>query len=238
MREREDGCDTLDFDLDLGARQPIAEVRARVRADRWDVLPGMVVKVEGAGPADGRWLVSTVRVNLLDRSGFAEVTLRKPVPKKPEPAAERIERDRENAPGAGDGDGAAEAIYAECLRISEAGPPYVYGGGHGPPLSSLRSGQGLDCSSSSSLALFRAGAFRGNVAQVSGWFAQHYGRRGRGQFVTVWANAEHMFIEFNIPGKRATRFDTSPHGSGGSGARMRYTERSTAGFTPRHWPGT
>jgi hypothetical protein len=39
-------------------------------------------------------------------------------------------------------------LYREAKRISDAGGTYVYGGGHGPRLSSLSSGQGLDCSSS------------------------------------------------------------------------------------------
>jgi hypothetical protein len=113
----------------------------------------------------------------------------------------------------------------------------VYGGGHGPPLSRLRGGQGLDCSSSTSLALYRAGLFEGRkVSLVSGDFNQ-WGHAGRGKFFTVWYNGGHVWIELNIPHVRADRFDTSPHGSGGSGPRLRYTHRSHAGFAARHFPG-
>jgi hypothetical protein len=99
-----------------------------------------------------------------------------------------------------------------------------------------QSGQGLDCSSSSSLALKRAGLFSDNVAWVSGRFASSYGQPGPGQHFTVWANGGHVWIEFHGLGA-AKRFDTSPHGSGGRGPRLRYTPRSTSGFVARHWPG-
>jgi hypothetical protein len=74
------------------------------------------------------------------------------------------------------------------------------------------------------------------VSLVSGDFNQ-WGHAGRGKFFTVWYNGGHVWIELNIPHVRADRFDTSPHGSGGSGPRLRYTHRSHAGFAARHFPG-
>jgi hypothetical protein len=91
--------------------------------------------------------------------------------------------------GEAGGKGKAGRLYAEAKRISDAGGPYVYGGGHGPALSSLSSGQGLDCSSSVSLALRRAGLFSGTRSWVSGDFAARYGVPGRGEEFTVWANS-------------------------------------------------
>lgn len=236
LREGENGVDWIDFDVDIFARgkNPIGEVTVRARADRWLSRPGDVVIVEGQGPADGRWLVVNVKLDLVDPSGTIDVVLRKPVPKLAEPEAETGTRP--------DDEGTTKSskvrqLYTEALKISDQNRAYVYGGGHGPSLTGIGPKDGLDCSSSTSLALKRAGMFDGQSAIVSGDF-KSWGQKGEGKYVTVWYSTEHVWVEFKIPGKRGKRFDTSPHGSGGSGPHMRYTERSTAGFEPRHWPGT
>jgi len=50
-----------------------------------------------------------------------------------------------------------KALYDACKHISSQARPYVYGGGHGVLLTSILPVDGLDCSSSCSLALSRAG---------------------------------------------------------------------------------
>jgi hypothetical protein len=95
--------------------------------------------------------------------------------------------------------------------------------------------RGLDCSSSCSLALFRAGLFNHDTAIVSGDFGS-WGHSGEGKYFTVWYNNGHVWIQFHGLGN-ADRFDTSPHGSGGRGPHLRFSPRSAAGFKPRHWPG-
>jgi hypothetical protein len=57
----------------------------------------MVALVPDHGPMAGRWLVSTLRRSLLDTTGALEVTLRKPIPAKPEPASDVVDRDATNA---------------------------------------------------------------------------------------------------------------------------------------------
>lgn len=225
--EGEQGVDVMDFDVDMGARLPVAEVNVTARADRWIARPGMVVSVRECGPADGRWLVSSIRRDLLDPSGSAEIVLRKPIPKKAEPA--------DTVTTKALSDGKASDALTEAKRISAQNRAYVYGGGHGGSLSSIGPHDGLDCSSSCSLALKRAGMFPGSSAIVSGDFAASWGKPGKGEHMTVWANAEHVWIEWP---KLGVRFDTSPHGDGPSGPHVRHSRRSTAGFTPRHWPGT
>lgn len=126
-----------------------------------------------------------------------------------------------------------ERLRAECEKISRAGGPYVYGGGHGPRLSLIRSGSGMDCSSSTSLALRRAGMFSSPIAWVSGLFI-HWGEAGKGRYFTIFAHSGHVFIEFYEP---YARFDTSPHGDGGNGPRMRHAPRTHDGFAARHLPG-
>jgi hypothetical protein len=223
------------YDVDWG--KPTSELTLSVVLDRWGAAPGSLIVVDGFGPPDGRWLVVNVTRDYF--SPVASVTCRQPGKEKLEPAAERASR-AVNAEGGSatdvDSGSKSSKLYAEAKRISDAGGPYVYGGGHGGSLSSLSSGQGLDCSSSCALALSRAGLYDGSTAVVSGDFARSYGDAGEGRNFTVWANPSHVWIEFHGLGN-AKRFDTSPYGSGARGPRLRFTERPTSGFTPRHWPG-
>jgi hypothetical protein len=228
----------LDVSYDVDWGKPTSELSLDVVLDRWGAPPGSVVLVSGFGPPDGRWLVSSVSRDYF--APVATVTLRQPGKEKLEPASERATR---ASTAAGDtsstsiDDGSKSSkLYAEAKRISDAGGTYVYGGGHGGSLSTLTSGQGLDCSSSTSLALYRAGMFDGSTAIVSGEFARSWGDPGRGSKFTVWANAGHVWVQFHGLGN-AWRFDTSPYGSGSRGPRLRFTPRPTDGFTPRHWPG-
>jgi hypothetical protein len=225
----------LSYDMDWG--KPVSECTLQVVLERWDAPPGSVVVIDGYGPPDGRWLVASVRRDYFAVHG--DVTLRQPGPAKKEPAHETGTRSADDTTNGGGAHGDASKsarLYDECRRISDAGGPYVYGGGHGPALSSLQSGQGLDCSSSCSLALRRAGMFSASVAWTSGRFASDYGQPGEGERFTVWANASHVWIELHGLGS-AKRFDTSPYGSGGRGPRLRTTQRPSSSFVARHWPG-
>lgn len=93
---------------------------------------------------------------------------------------------------------------------------YVFGGGHGGPLSTLYSG--YDCSSSTSFVLYAANLFP-NTAEVSGQL-ESYGESGRGAWVTVYASAPHAFIVI-----AGLAFDTADWGGPnippGSGPRWR-----------------
>jgi hypothetical protein len=229
----------LTYDVDWG--RPVSELTLTVALDEWGAPPGSVVLVDGYGPPDGRWLIVSTRRDYFEPT--AEVQCRQPGKEKLEPANERGQR-AANASSSSSGSSGEQRdaskgskLYREAKRISDAGGTYVYGGGHGPRLSSLSSGQGLDCSSSVSLALYRAGMMEGrDNAIVSGAFASSWGKPGRGETFTVWANAGHVWIQLHGLGN-AWRFDTSPYGSGGRGPRLRSTPRPTAGFTPRHFPG-
>ena len=236
----------MDFDLDLeAARFPIAEVTIRAYVALWAALPGMVTVIEDSGPVNGRWLIATITYNPFSEDGESEVKLSKPVPAKPEPRPEEATTDGRVTShggvlddGLGDADSKVARAYAAAEQVDSQNKAYDYGGGHGEPLSTIGPKDGLDCSSSCSLVLKRAGLFEGDVAQVSGWFAQEWGQPGKGKYLTVWANPDHVWIQFTIPGKRGWRFDTSPHGDGPHGPHLRTTARGTEGFTARHWPGT
>ena len=125
-------------------------------------------------------------------------------------------------------------LLAVMKQMSAQTPGYVFGGGHGSPLDQIRYTQGLDCSSSTSKALHDAGFFPGRYCLVSGQFGS-WGEPGPGKFFTVYYNTEHVWIRLN----RGIywRFDTSPHGSGGRGPRLRLLPRGTSGFHARHWKG-
>lgn len=84
------GVTSVDFDVDLGAKDLVAEVTISALASLWTALPGMVISVRGTGPADGRWIVGSVdKTDLRIEAMDATITCHKPLPTKPEPANER-----------------------------------------------------------------------------------------------------------------------------------------------------
>jgi len=112
-----------------------------------------------------------------------------------------------------------QAVIAAANEI--ASTPYKWGGGHG-----AWSDNGYDCSGSVSFAL--AGARLLDSPLTSGLF-MNYGDRGPGRWITIYANAGHMFMVV-----AGLRYDTS--GANG-GTRWQAAPRSTVGFEVRHPPG-
>jgi cell wall-associated NlpC family hydrolase len=96
--------------------------------------------------------------------------------------------------------------------------PYKWGGGHGRWLD-----HGYDCSGSVSFALASAGLLDAPLA--SGQLAR-WGKAGRGRWVTLYANAGHVFMVV-----AGMRFDTSGLRQG---SRWQPTGRGIAGFSVRH----
>ncbi len=103
--------------------------------------------------------------------------------------------------------------------------PYIYGGGHG-----VWNDAGYDCSGAVSFVLHAAGLLP--VSMDSGEFMS-WGHTGRGQWVTIYTNPGHAFIEI-----AGIRFDTSaegdPNPAPGSGPRWRPLLADTSGFVARH----
>jgi cell wall-associated NlpC family hydrolase len=115
----------------------------------------------------------------------------------------------------------------EVVAAIEAGNriahmPYKYGGGH-----RRWHDRGYDCSGSVSYALHGAGLLDRPLA--SGGFMR-WGRRGRGDWITVYANRGHAYMVV-----AGLRFDTSARRRGGS----RWTDepRSPRRFRVRHPAG-
>lgn len=122
---------------------------------------------------------------------------------------------------------APESAPEEVKEIIAAGneiadKPYKYGGGHGRWRDS-----GYDCSGSISYALHGADLL--DSALASGGF-MNWEERGRGDWVTIRANAGHAYMIV-----AGLRFDTSAFKADGS----RWSEqmRSSRGYVARHPEG-
>lgn len=98
--------------------------------------------------------------------------------------------------------------------------PYIWGGGHGS-----YQARGYDCSGSVSYAL--KGANLIGDPMVSGDF-ESYGEPGPGKWITIYANAGHVFMFVG-----GMRFDTSFR-DGPYGTRWQDGKRSLSGFVVRH----
>jgi hypothetical protein len=237
------GVISITFDSD--ARRDAASCTVTALAKRWSVLPGDVVTVQGQGPADGLWLVSGVNRKLTDDT--STITLKRPQKALPEPAPETetstVNVGGINSIGIGSASGDVSGktgpiakVYLAAKAMSDRHLPYIWGGGHGA--AGVATSGGFDCSGScvAVLAAANLGYHPGGPTDVSGGMAAHWGSPGQGRFMTVWANYEHVWIQFK--GFPAWRFDTSTGGGGacgGSGPQLRFCARSTSGFTPRHW---
>jgi hypothetical protein len=99
------------------------------------------------------------------------------------------------------------------------GHGYCYGGGHGSFESSC-----YDCSGAVSYALHGGGLL--DEPLDSNGLAR-WGRRGRGQWITVFANSGHAYAKF-----AGLRFDTSM--TPGAGPGWSDEMRSARGFAKRH----
>lgn len=126
----------------------------------------------------------------------------------------------------------ARKLLAFCKTFTGS---YLYGGQHDSSFADDKVTQRFDCSSSTSFALHTFDLLGSDRAQVSGWF-ETWGLPGRGKYLTIHATDDHVWMEFSLP-EGYFRFDTSPHGDGVSGPRVRTRERSDSRFVHRHPKG-
>jgi peptidoglycan hydrolase-like protein with peptidoglycan-binding domain len=119
--------------------------------------------------------------------------------------------------------GAPQAIvdlFAAANKIATL--PYRYGGGH-----QSWDDTAYDCSGSVGYALHGAGLLDHTVDST---MLETYGDAGPGQWITIYANADHTFMVV-----AGIRFDTS--GQKTAGTRWQPAQRSTDGFVVRHPTG-
>lgn len=110
--------------------------------------------------------------------------------------------------------------------------------------------KGLDCSGSTSWVLWKAGfpiPGSPSAAPVSGAYAASWGDPGEGKEMTVWANADHVFIEFKLKQgdfqMNTSYGEANGLGSGSGPQFFKWGQNGEAdanggSFTPRHYPGT
>jgi hypothetical protein len=137
-------------------------------------------------------------------------------------------------------DGSAAAPAGAPIEVQKAiwaankiqDKPYKWGGGHGKIEDT-----GYDCSGTVSYALIHAGLLDSPLP--SGPF-MHWGARGRGQWITVFANGGHAYAMI-----AGLRLDTSSYSARAvstrryskaleRGPRWRPTKRPSRGFRKRH----
>jgi len=121
--------------------------------------------------------------------------------------------------------GAPTAVKQAIAAANQIrGRPYVWGGGHVSFLS-----RGYDCSGAVSYVLHAAGLL--DQTMVSGQLA-YWGDGGRGRWITVYANNEHVFMVI-----AGLRFDTREDPPGVSGPRWHRAKVEPPDFAARHPAG-
>jgi len=128
-------------------------------------------------------------------------------------------------------------VYRAAQELARQDRAYRLGGGHFKPLPSVGPREPLDCSASASLILLRAGLFEPGPAWNSGLLAEAWGEPDEGRYVTVWANEEHVWIEFKLDADHGERFDPTPSRLAPNSGWMPTRPGPTRDFLPRHWPG-
>jgi hypothetical protein len=234
----------VDWSATWDERHIATDVTISLICDPFEFRAGEVFQLVGFGPlstgstADpkkrpGFWLISEMNRNIGNLS--TEFTLKQPQNPKKEPRGETRERRT--------GGETSSDLLDAMAKISKNTPGYLWGGGHGPALSSLKFTDGLDCSGSCSYALWLAGMWPSGLKTAltsmdQGGFGDQWGESGRGETFTVWQNNTHVFMLSEGPGEK-WRFDTGGPG-GGKGPKLHKGAsgtRPTTGFHPRHWKG-
>ncbi|HTX45478.1 MAG TPA: hypothetical protein VMD48_04325 [Solirubrobacteraceae bacterium] len=129
-----------------------------------------------------------------------------------------------------DAPAAVKGIIAAGNQI--VGKPYVYGGGHGLPLSQVA--PSYDCSSSVSHLLWGGGLLPATGDETSAEY-ESWGLPGPGRWVTLYASAAHVFMY--VAGLRWDTHNAAGPGDGSTGIGWHPLIRSSAGFVARHPPG-
>jgi hypothetical protein len=109
------------------------------------------------------------------------------------------------------------------------GKPYVYGGGHGIPLSEIA--PSYDCSSSVEHLLYGGGLLPVTYSAASSEL-ESFGLPGAGRWVTIYASPEHVFMY--VAGLRWDTWNAAGPGDGSAGIGWHPLVRSAAGFVARH----
>jgi hypothetical protein len=122
---------------------------------------------------------------------------------------------------------AVQEIIAAGNQI--VGKPYLYGGGHGLPLSAVA--PAYDCSSSVEHLLYGARLLPVDYDAASSAL-ESFGAPGPGQWVTLYADADHVFMY--VAGLRWDTHNAAGPDDGSTGIGWHPLIRSADGFVARH----
>ncbi len=128
-------------------------------------------------------------------------------------------------------------VYRAAQALARQDRAYRFAGGHGTDLADIGSRDPLDCSSSASLLLLHAGVLTPGPAWTSSRLATQWGEPGEGRYVTLWANDEHVWMEFRLNADHGERFDPTPSRLAPHSRWLRTSAAPGGDFVPRHWPG-
>jgi hypothetical protein len=222
--------------------QTPAEVRMTMVCGMTEFRAGDVFVFKNSGPISenqGRWIVQDATRECL-RYPYTKFILVPPTAPLPEPKATAT-----SAEGAAGGTGLKAFEASDAL--SRLGLPYLWGGGHAAKglVGVTKTTPGLDCSGSVCWVLKEAGMFPADSAVTSGEL-ERFGEPGKGQELTVWASALHVYIEFTIPGHEPAQLNTNGVQNGprlytlsqGGSYNGPNGEGSGGPFVARHYPGT
>jgi hypothetical protein len=130
--------------------------------------------------------------------------------------------------------GAPAAVQAAIEAGNEIiDKPYVYGGGHSQPLTTIAAS--YDCSSSTSFALHGGGLL--DATPEDSTELESYGQPGAGQWITVYANPIHAYIEVAGIYLDTAAGQGRPPNPPTTGPRWTPVGSGPAGFTARHPAG-
>ncbi len=150
------------------------------------------------------------------------------VPLTPGPRARLLPNDLAAAPA-----GAPQAVKNMLAAGNQiVGKPYVYGGGHGIPLSEVA--PSYDCSSSVDHLLYGARLVPVTDSAPSS-VLESFGLPGPGRWVTLYASPQHVFMY--VAGLRWDTWNAAGPGDGPPGIGWHPLVRSAAGFVARHPAG-
>jgi hypothetical protein len=246
------GHSAIAYKRDIGFGGGPIEGLPRVLDLWWELAGRLGIPYEDglwSGPVQIERPPETGAGNVLDQSSEAAPALIAPPADEQDPAAcapaavEGVPAALEGAPiTPGDRaqllpSGLAAAPAGAPLAVREiiaagnqiVGKPYTYGGGHGLPLSEIA--PTYDCSSSVEHLLYGAGLLPVDYDAASGTL-ESFGAAGPGQWVTLYANADHVFMY--VAGLRWDTHNAAGPADGSAGIGWHPLIRSDAGFVARH----
>jgi phage tail protein X len=195
-------------------------------------VAGYFTSIDGDfGPATKKSVIAFQRASGESTNGivsYADATAIREAVAKAEAASGPVEKAKLLPDGLAVAPPDAPAAVANVIDAANsiASRPYFFGGGHG----TWNDSRGYDCSGSVSFALHGGGLI--STTEDSTQF-EGYGAAGSGQWITIYANAGHAYMEV-----AGLWFDTAAQSKSNGNDRWSTTRISSAsGFVTRHPAG-